>query len=54
MAKTANSYIVIYGNPCDGYSFFGPFATEVDAVEYAESLGDYESWHIGTLTKPEE
>lgn len=41
-------YIVVYGNPCDGYSFFGPFVNTEEAINYAEGLGE-NSWHIAAL-----
>lgn len=42
-------YIVIFGNPCDGYSFFGPFYDTEEAINYAESLDKSDSYFIAVL-----
>ena len=54
-----NTYIVIYGNPAEGFDFCGPFtsfeeaekwARSVDGVLYHTYQGD--NWYITTLIDP--
>jgi len=46
--------IVIAGNPCDGYTYYGPFDSFDDACEYSDrELRKHETW-IATLQPPEE
>jgi hypothetical protein len=53
------TYIVIYGNPAEGFDFRGPFITfeaaeewarKVDGIEYDTENGD--NWYIAQLQKP--
>lgn len=46
-------YILIAGNPVDGFTFTGPFATPDEAHNAGEAIhgGD---WWIGKLTPPED
>jgi hypothetical protein len=44
--------IVILGNAIEGLTFVGPFDTDVEAVDFAESLPPTE-WHVATLQSPE-
>jgi hypothetical protein len=43
--------IIVSGNPVDGFTFTGPFASEQDAIywadRYGRGLGDY--WWIADL-----
>jgi hypothetical protein len=52
-------YIVVYGNPAEGFDFCGPFASfeeaegwarKVDGIKYNTEQGD--NWYITTLTAP--
>lgn len=45
-------YILIFGNPVDGFTFRGPFPSQVAALEYADAIA--EEWWIAELTPPEE
>ena len=42
-------YIIVYGNPVDGFNFRGPFDTSGDASEYADRVEDDEIWWITEL-----
>lgn len=46
-------YIIIIGNPVEGFEYLGPFKTRGDAIEFGEGLsnigGDY--W-IASLQSP--
>ena len=46
----ARQYIVVYGNPVDGLSFYGPFGPD-DYDDICENLsyGADDSWTIATL-----
>ena len=44
-----DQWIVVEGNPSDGFAFFGPFDSTEEATEFAEQLGG--SWWIVHLTK---
>ncbi len=48
-------YIIIYGNPGDGFNYRGPFDTMEEAVNYAETHDDYdETWWVSSVEPPEE
>jgi hypothetical protein len=47
--------IVIYGNPVEGFNYFGPFHLREDALAWAEhSVPDMDDWWITNLQSPEE
>lgn len=43
------SYIVVSGNPCDGFDFTGPFASAELANEWAEDVLKRETWWVAEL-----
>lgn len=45
-------YILIFGNPVEGFTFRGPFDTQEEAVDYADPI--MEEWWTAELTLPEE
>lgn len=45
-----NSYIVVLGDPVDGFTYYGPFADYDDAMEYAQTECGECSWWIAPLT----
>jgi len=45
-------YIVMHGNPFEGYQFFGPFGTIDDAQDWGESNSELE-WYLVRLEEPE-
>ena len=45
------NYIVIYGDPVDGFNFVGPFADRDEAVRYAEFDAGTD-WWIAELVQP--
>lgn len=45
-------FIVIYGNPVDGFTHVGPFANRDDAVAYAEDEPYNGNWWIAMLDAP--
>ncbi len=47
-------YILITGNPVDGFHFVGPFLEINDANEHAEIFYKNNEWWIAHLKKPEE
>ena len=44
-------YIIIYGDPVDGFTFCGPFDTHEDAIDYAERAGG--EWTTAQIDPPE-
>ena len=44
--------IVVMGSPTDGFSYWGPFFSDEDAIEWAESVDV--DWWITTLQSPDE
>lgn len=47
-------FIVVCGNPADGYTHYGPFDDSDSANEWADQeLRNADSWHVIELTKPE-
>lgn len=48
--------IIITGNPVDGFDVSGPFATSMDAIDWAEDHFDNirESWWVSKLTPIDE
>lgn len=47
-------YIIIYGDPMDGFNYRGPFDTQADATEWAEDHEPDEVWWIAELNPPTE
>ena len=46
-------YIIVVGNPIDGYNFFGPFETTDDAIRFHDDHLDYgEHWEVAKLKAP--
>ena len=45
-------FIVIYGNPIDGFAHVGPFNSRDEAVLYAESEPYNGNWFITMLDAP--
>lgn len=44
-------FIVIYGNPADGFNYVGPFESRADATHYA-SVDNAGDWWIVELDAP--
>jgi len=44
-------WIIVTGNPIDGFSFHGPFSDRNDAIEWAEELDP--DWWVVELDTPE-
>jgi len=42
-------YIVVLGNPVDGFTFWGPFRNVEDAIDWAERSVLTTSWWIADL-----
>lgn len=55
---TKEPWIVIKGNPVEGFSFYGPFSSNEEANAYIdEMLSDVEAWTyqlIAPVPEPEE
>ena len=47
-------FIVIYGNPAEGFTYVGPFASHDDAVDYAQVDNAPSDWWIILLQQPAE
>jgi hypothetical protein len=45
-------YIIVFGNPVDGFTFVGPYNNYGDAMAQAEKIKD-ETWWIANLIMPE-
>lgn len=45
-------YVILAGNPINGFEVFGPFNSEHDASNFADSLEDRE-WWLTPLTSPD-
>jgi hypothetical protein len=48
-----NKYILIHGNPVDGFAYVGPFDTASDAHNHGEQIGYSEYW-LSELVSEEE
>ncbi len=46
-------HVFVYGNPCDGFRFVGPFEDYDAALQYGEAEGDGD-WWITELDAPAE
>jgi hypothetical protein len=46
------NYLLIVGNPVDGFRFRGPFATAGDAGVWAESHDHEADWWVAPLNPP--
>lgn len=49
-----NKYIIIYGDPKDGFVYVGPFDKFQQATEYAEADGKTDWWVVELETPAEE
>lgn len=48
------SYIIVTGNPKDGFVYIGPFDSHEDAVQHAEWKANLEAdWWVIELLEPE-
>lgn len=47
-------YIVVCGDPVNGFSFIGPFEYHGDATRYAEQELHSEYWWIAQIEQPKE
>jgi hypothetical protein len=45
-------YIIVTGNPVDGFGYIGPFVDRDDAVRYSDCLSDLD-WWIAEVNPPE-
>ncbi|UTU07693.1 hypothetical protein CcrC1_gp008 [Caulobacter phage C1] len=47
-------FILIVGNPVDGYAYYGPFHDHDDATNYAENTGtEGNPWWVAPLEEAE-
>ena len=45
-----NNFIVIVGNPVDGFSFYGSFDTESEATDWAgDEYGSMNDWWVAEV-----
>lgn len=49
----SSQWIIIAGNPIDGYVYVGPFENSAAASEHAERVFDKENWWVTELFKPD-
>lgn len=48
-------FIIVTGNPVDGFEFFGPFDDEVAAAEWADKNDDgMPYWWVSYLSNPDQ
>lgn len=48
------SFIAIYGNPCDGFRYVGPFSSYEEVSRYVESDPHTCDWWVHELDAPAE
>jgi hypothetical protein len=53
-SATPRLYIVVYGNPADGFRHIGPFADYVDAERYMDQERSQQNLWIVELDAPAE
>lgn len=41
--------ILITGAPADGFTFYGPFPSPIDAIEAADAMDSGENWSVARL-----
>lgn len=46
-------YILIFGNPVDGFTYLGPFDSTEEANDYADDKIRRDDWWVAILDKPE-
>jgi hypothetical protein len=39
-----NPFLIVAGNPVDGFSFIGPFEGRLAAIDYGEQFADGDWW----------
>ena len=42
-------YIIVAGNPFDGFDFYGPFRDIEDAIDYADRQFFGETWWVANI-----
>ena len=48
-------YVIVCGNPRDGFKFTGPFEAQGDAIDYADAhLLNEKDWWVCEVSPPEE
>lgn len=47
-------YIIVHGDPVNGFAFIGPFEYHGGATRYAEQELSNETWWIAHIEQPEE
>jgi hypothetical protein len=52
MTEPDDKYILIEGNPLDGYNFYGPFKDEAAAIAYAGRDPEDTDWWVADLLEP--
>lgn len=45
-------WIIVVGNPVDGFEYHGPFNHEDNAIQWADNYIEDEEWWLSHLTAP--
>lgn len=54
MTKEKTQYLIVTGNPVDGFFYYGPFADEDTTIEWANREQDGCDWWPTKLHAPED
>jgi hypothetical protein len=47
-------YVLIVGNPVNGFQFIGPFADATSAADHGRAYSHGECWAVGVMPPPSE
>lgn len=53
MKSKIMSFIVITGNPVDGFQYYGRFSDEPTAIDWADENLSEEDWWVAELINPD-
>ena len=54
MSKVRTKFVIITGNPVDGFKFIGPFDNGPAAVDWANYVALEPDWWVGTVENEED
>lgn len=44
-------WIIVTGNPVDGFEFFGIFETETEGIDWADAAFDDRDWWLASVSE---
>lgn len=48
------SFLIVEGDPCGGFNYYGPFDDRIEAINYADANLDGHDWWVTFMELPVE